>query len=487
MLDKIQESINAINENLSILPTETKKNKAEYIKYIDSELNEYNNKLKEIEKELEDRYHKYLKKYTSGPNQEMSDDIDIISLKYSNSDFDSYERMNLSYYVYEIGHYYKEDLDKVNEIILSFIDSFSKVGINLTISDFNYTDVVNKYMASLLNKNEDIHAVFESLYWENPTLINQIELSFRHLYFKYKKKIDRYFKKHVPSSINVLDKHRELIQSLKNYKHTSVKYISSLILEKKIPLADVSEKNIKSIATELLLEENDSNYDNLLKLEDTLLEYKNLIHFMYIIENTKKLFKHKQEYKGIYSNKYKEIQKKEKELFKLNKKANKNSESRLNRNNCIVELYKLYRELDDLKINDTIYNQVSDDTSYYVLLSLVTLDFNYFVKLLKEQKENITMEDIDNNLNKLFKFIYGNECNIVNNISISENKNIAQIISDRYRLININVNEEKISEEAIDSYLKNLGNLILSYDITKNKINIEELDYIMYVDKMKEK
>ena len=124
MIDKIQESINAINENLSILPTETKKNKTEYIKYIDSELEEYNKKLKEIEKELEDRYQKYLKKYTSGPSQEMSDDIDIISLKFSNSDFDSYERLNLSYYVYEIGHYYKEDLDKVNEIILSFIDSF---------------------------------------------------------------------------------------------------------------------------------------------------------------------------------------------------------------------------------------------------------------------------------------------------------------------------------------------------------------------------
>ena len=487
MIDKIQESINAINENLSILPTETKKNKAEYIKYIDSELNEYNNKLKEIEKELEDRYQKYLKKYTSGPSQEMSDDMDIISLKYSNGVFDSYERMNLSYYVYEIGHYYKEDLDKVNEIILSFIDSFSKVGINLTISDFNYTDVVNKYMTSLLNKNEDIHAVFESLYWENPTLINQIELSFRYLYFKYKRKIDKYFKKHVPASINVLDKHRELSQSLKNYKHTSIKYISSLILEKKVPLVDVSEKNIKSISTELLLEENDSNYDNLLKLEDTLLEYKDLMHFMYIIEDMKKLFEHKQEYKGIYLNKYKEIQKKEKELFKLNKKANKNGESKLNRNNCIVELYKLYRELDDLKINDTIYNQVSDDTSYYVLLSLVTLDFNYFVKLLKEQKDNITMEDIDNNLNKLFKFVYGNELNIVNNISISEDKNIAQIISDRYRLININVNEEKISEEAIDSYLKSLGNLILSYDIAKNNINVEELDYIMYVDKMKEK
>lgn len=487
MLDKLQESINAINENLSILPTETKKNKVEYIKYIDSELNEYNIKLNEATKELEGRYQKYLKKYTLGPDPEVSNDIDIMSLKYCNSSFDSYERMNLNYYVYEIGHYYKEDLDKVNEIILSFIDSFSKVGINLTISDFNYTDVVNKYMTSLLNKNEDMHTVFESLYWENSTLINQIELNFRYLYFKYKKKIDKYYKKHVSTSINAFDKYRKASEILKNYKHNSIKYISSLILSKKVSLADISEKNIKSITSELLLEDNDSNYDNLLKLEDTLLEYKDLMHFMYIIEDLKKLFEHKQEYKGVYFNKYKEIQKKEKELFKLNKRANKNGESRLNRNNCIVDLYKLYRELDDLKINDIIFNEVSDDTSYYVLLSLVTSDFNYFVKLLKEQKESLTMEDIDNNLNKLFKFVYGNELNIVNNISISENKNITQIISDRYRLININVSEEKISGEAIDSYLKNLSNLILSYDISKNKINVDELDYILYVEKMKEK
>ena len=486
MLNKLQEEIDAINNNLSILPTETKKNKDEYIKYIDSELDLYNSKLKEISKEIEDRYQKYLKKYISGSNLEMSNNIDILSLKYCNSRFESYERMNLSYYIYEIGHYYKEDLDKVNEIIFSFIDSVSKVGIDLTISDFNYTEVVNKYMSYLKKKNEDIHGVFESLYWENPNLINQIELNFRHLYFKYKKKIDKYYRKNVSSFNSIIDKYKNDNETLKNYKHTSTKYISSL-LNKNVLLTDLSEKNIKSIASELLLEDSDSNYDNLLKLEDTLLEYKELMQFMYIIEDLKKLFEHKQEYKGVYSNKYKEIRKKEKELFKLNKRVNKNGENRLNRNNCIVELYKLYKELDDLKIKDIIFNEVNDDTSYYVLLLLVTLDFNYFVKLLKEQKENLTMEDIDNALNKLFKFVYSGELNIASNISISENKNITQIISDRYRLININVQEEKILEEAIDSYLKNLRNLILSYDISKTGVDLDELEFIMYVDKMKEK
>ena len=188
MINKIQEEIDAVNNNLSILPTETKKNKTEYIKYIDSEIEKYNSKLNEIKKELEGRYNKYLNKYTSGSDIETPKDIDISSLKHCNSNFESYERMNLSYYIYEISHYYKEDLDAVNEIILSIIDSFSKVGIKLTLSDFNYTEVVNKYMTSLLNKKEDIHAIFESLYWENPNLINQIELNFRYLYFKQNKK-----------------------------------------------------------------------------------------------------------------------------------------------------------------------------------------------------------------------------------------------------------------------------------------------------------
>ena len=218
---------------------------------------------------------------------------------------------------------------------------------------------------------------------------------------------------------------------------------------------------------------------------------------MFIIDDLKKLYEHKQEYKDVYNNKYKEIVKKEKELFKLNKKLNSrfaNGETKLNRNNCLIDLYKLYHELDDLKIQNTIYTDVNNDTSYHELLLLVTANFNYFVKLLKADNDALTMKDIDENVIRykdkmtvietirLFRFVYYGDLNIINNISISEDKNIPQIISDRYHLININVKEEKITLEAIDGYLKNINNLIMHYDLVRNRISLDELEFIIYVD-----
>ena len=490
MINDIQKAIDAINNNLSILPTDTKKNKAEYVKYIDLQLEEYNQKLKQVTEEMDARYNKYIAKYTKGSDMDAKENIDILAIKFNNELFDSYERMDLPHYIYEMGRYYKDDLDKTNEIIFTIIEAFSKVGINLTIEDFNYTEVVSKYMSSLLGKKEDIHQVFEALYWENPNIINQIELNFRYLYFKNKKRIDGFFKKETSLFSDIVEQYKESRNAIDNYHHTSVKYISSLILNKTVLLNDVSEKSISSLTSELFLKEDEDNLDNLLKLRDSLFEYKNLMHFIYIIDDIKKLFEHKQEYKGVYANKFKEITKKERELFKLNRKLNSrfaSSDTKLIRNNCIIELYRLYRELDDLKINDTIFTSVNNDTTYYDLLKIACANFNYFVKLLKEQNDLISIDEINKNIAELFKFVYFNDLNIINNIGISEDKNIPQIISDRYRLVNINIGEDKISEETVDSYLKNLDNIMLHYDIINNKINIEELEYMMYVSQLKDK
>ncbi len=486
MINKIQEEIDAINNNLSILPTDTNKKKEEYVAYIDSQLKVYNAKLKEIADEIEDRYHTYRKKYSNDSNPKTSSKIDVSSVKFTSDYLESYERMNLPYYIYEIGHYYKEDLNKINKIILYIIAAFEKVSIKLTIQDFNYTEVVNKYMAALLNKDDDMHTVFESLYWENSNLMNQIELNFRYLYFKYKKKIDAFFKNNVASSKELLEKYKQDNEYIDYCKHNNIKYLSSQVLGKNVSVTEISRKSIESIATELLLtDDREANYNNLLKLNDTLLEYKELLHFMFVIDDFKKLFEHKQEYKDVYNNKYKEIVKKEKELFKLNKKLNSrfaNGETKLNRNNCLIELYKLYHELDDLKIQNTIFKDVNNDTTYHELLLIVTADFNYFVKLLKAENDNLTMKDIDENIIRLFRFVYCGELNIINNISISEDKNIPQIISDRYRLININLKEDKITLESIDSYLKNINNLVMHYDFVRNRISLDELEFIIYVE-----
>lgn len=494
MIESIEKEIESINNNLSILPTRTKKNKIEFNNYIDQQISDYSMKLKKVEAELNDRYEIYLNKYTLGEYYEPLESIDVNSIKCISESFDSDEKMELKYYIYQLSHYYNDDLDKVNEIIIIIINKFKEAGISLETKDFNYTEVVKEYMNSLLKNSSDIHQVFESLYWESPNLINQIELNFRFLYLKYKNKLDKFYKKKLQNSKDIIAEYKNAKTNYDNYRHTSVRYISKLIIDKGISIADLKEKNISSTISDFLLEEsNPKNYDNLLKLKDTLLEYKNLMCFMYIIDDLKSLYEKKQEYKGVYINKCKEITKKEKELLKLNKKINskfskKNlNEIKLKRNTCINELYILYRELDSLKIQEYIYKYVNDDTSYLDLLKLASCDFNYLISLFKKQDNDLTHDDIKNNIRDLFEFIYTNDLNIINNISITENKNIPQIISDRYRLIKISVKEDKITQDNIDSYLDNLDILITYYDLSRVNIDLDEISFILYINKLKEK
>ena len=87
----------------------------------------------------------------------------------------------------------------------------------------------------------------------------------------------------------------------------------------------------------------------------------------------------------------------------------------------------------------------------------------------------------------MFEFIYTNDLNIINNISITENKNISQIISDRYRLIKIDVKEEKIDQDNIDSYLDSIDTLIIYYDLNREGIDLDEISFILYINKLREK
>ncbi len=494
MIENIEKEIESINNNLSILPTRTRKNKIEFNNYIDQQLSEYSLKLKEVQEEINSRYDAYLKKYTTGEDKSFDKEIDIKTIKCNDNLFDSDEKMNLKYYFYELSHYYNDDLEKVNKTISIIISKFKKVGIILEAKDFNYTEAVREYMDALLQNKNNIQEVFEDLYWKNPNLINQIELNFRYLYLKYKKKIDKFYEKSLKNSTNPIEEYINAKIEYINYQHTSVRYMSNLMINMEVSIADLKEKSISSVINEFFIEQdNPKNYDNLLKLKDTLTEYKSLMHFMYIIDDFKVLYEKKQEYKDIYASKYKEITKKEKELFKFNKKirsrfAKKSiNENKLNRNNCITELYNLYEELDSLKIKDYIYKNVNNDTSYHDLFKLATRDFNYLVSLFKNQNPDLKQENIITNMKELFEFVYTSELNIINNISIVENKNISQIISDRYRLINMEVNENKIDQDNIDSYLDTINNLIMYYDLNREGINLDDISFILYVNKLRNK
>ena len=499
MLNKIKNEIKQINNNIDVLPKKNKDNRLKVCEYIDDNINKFN-KIKElIDKEIVNRYNKILDIKSNDKLIELRNKkIDYELVKVINPNVNSYQKMNLDYLLYKLNHYYQDDLVHTNEVIFEIISKFNEVNIKLTAKDFNYSLYVNIYMNTLLSDKEDISDVFNKIYWQCPDLLTQISLNFRYLYYKNKKEIDYYYKKVIKKNekINYYEaKYNTIYDEINRIQHNDKKYLIDLFINHIVTTNDFSETNIMKIKNNLLLDQNDSNnYNNLLLLEETLFDYKKYLDIEFIVNNIKELYSNKNSYKGLKENKLKEIKKLEKSLFKLNRKLTKKGlfkkkvneeEVKLKINSLINELVDNYKELDSLIIKDDIYNNVNDQMSLLDYLRIVSENFIYLKDVLKENNNDIGVEEINNTIRELKDFLYQKDNSILSNIKLGLEKNVPRIISDRYKLCNFNVTEEIFDKDSIDSIIKNVNILLISEDLNRVGLNISDIDFIVNINKKK--
>lgn len=497
MKEYILKDIETVKANLEILPKKTKVNKAKYNEYLEEQLKKITPMIEEAEKEISKRVEQIKKHNTEESLPEERELLDIAKVKRLSSLSSSSNKMNLDYYLYELSSFENNNLEKINGVILKILLAFKEVGIILTPKDFEYSEVVQKYMDTLINDYDNIEKVFDDIYWENSNIITQIELNIRYLYFKHKKEIDKYYQSLKEEPLDeYLTKYIELKTNQKLNEYQNRTYLFNNFINHTLMLTAYSEKTIDGLLTDIILDrEDEDNYLNLTKLSSSLSEYNEYLNFEYIIKDIKELFTKKEEYKGKYDLKLKDITKKEKELFSLNKQINKTglfkpnlkkiNELKLKRNTTITDILSLYIELDELTIQNDIYNNVTNETTYQDILKLTCFNTKYFIKLLKDQIDNLTIEDINQNITNLFEYAFGSEINIISNIAISEGKDIPKIIKDKYRLLNISINEENLNKDDIEKVQKNIEDLIIYYNIKKINLNIQDIDFIFKAEKLK--
>lgn len=497
MKEYILKDIDTVKANLEVLPKKTKVNKAKYNEYLEEQLKKITPMIEEAEKEISKRVEQIKKYNTEESLPEERELLDIIKVKRLSSLSSSSNKMNLDYYLYELSSFENNNLEKINGVILKILLAFKEVGIILTPKDFEYSEVVQKYMDTLINDYDNIEKVFDDIYWENSNIITQIELNFRYLYFKHKKEIDKYYQSLKEEPLEeYLTKYIDLKINQKLSEYQNRTYLFNNFINHTLMLTDYSEKTIDGLLTDIILDrEDEDNYLNLTNLLSSLSEYNEYLNFEYIIKDIKELFTKKEEYKGKYDLKLKDIVKKEKELFSLNKQINKTglfkpnlkkiNELKLKRNTTITDILSLYIELDELTIQNDIFNNVTNETTYQDILKLTCFNTKYFIKLLKDQIDNLTIEDIDQNITNLFEYVFGSEINIISNIAISEEIDIPKIIKDKYRLLNISINEEDLNKDDIEKVTKNIKDLIIYYNIKKINLNIQDIDFIFKAEKIK--
>ena len=510
-LEKLVEEISVDKEILNTLPQNNKKNIGIYLNKINEFSEKYKSYNKDFIAEIEKRSKKLDGKKVSENLHRLEEELsNMESVLYLLNDVDSsYEKMALDKEISNLTYYYRKDLDKINETIDYCIKKFEEVGIKLTSKDFFFNQYVHDYVSAIFqavdikNLNKDkINNKFENIYWKCPEIITYIELNIRYLYSKNEKSIDKYYKNQREKLLKNFSK--ETMQN--NYNELKKQVIEEnkkdecllikQFLEGKLLVKDYEKSAIIDIVyrftgrkdlNEISDEELNNIIVNLIKLLNTIREYKNYCKFKFIIDDVKNVYAEKEKYKGEYARVKKEISAKEAKVIKLGKPnffgktSNKNLSEQTK---LILEEKALYKELENNEVYDKIANVLTDQSTLYDALYLASSFYKYlFRKIIGEDKE-IPENELNEKIGEIKEFLHWPYFTILNNIKINEEKDIMLIIKDRYNLLNINITKEDLEVDNLDNLISLLSRCETYFYLKEKNINLEEVEDIYELKKI---
>jgi len=507
-------------ELLEAMPKKSEKSIEKYIQAINELLEkykEYNNEITEI---LNERYEKEIDIKPSKEIENLDSRINTISnvLYLLSEEKNSYEKMGLDKIIYKVAKYYKENFETTNAQIAECMKQFNKVGIRIELSDFDYSSYAKQYMEVFFKaleksdiNSEELKTKFEEIYWKCPEIIMHIELNLRSIYLKNKPIIDRYFEKEKASLLKRWDKTpkeiMELYMDLKRQRREKIlqdkKYLLDDFLTGKLNIKDYYEDKInanytKVLSKKILNEEIDSEEleKNILKFLNSLYEYKNYMNFKFVIDDMKIYYKEKEKYKKVYAETKKKIELKEKRLRELNRKNTskslffkklKDNKIMLEHSELILELKELYKELDLNEFYNKMSEILTDTSTIYDALKLANSYYNYLTKCVIKVNRSIEHENIEGKTEKLTELLDNPNNTIINNITILEEKDVGMIVSDRYTLLDFNVEKEDITPENVDTLITTLECIERNLCLKRAGLEIDKIEEILELKKILKK
>lgn len=509
ILDKIEAS----KEILSTMPQNNIKN----IKIYQSKITELK---EEYEKYKKDVANKLQKRYQNAMNTEENKEIENLQKKLEainwileiiDTQKTSYEKMGLDKSIYTISRYYKDNLENINEQIKQCIDKFKKVGIKLSLDDFKYSIYAQEYMKVFFQeaKNGDINSdklkkKFEEIYWKCPEILIHIELNLRNIYLDKQQQIDKFFeiekaeklRKLNITSKEIRDNNTAIKKQIIEIEETNSKKIQQEFIYGKLNIKDFYEDKINAEIQKILVKKvnvNEEIQNNIYKFLNSLYEYRNYKKFEFIVNDLKKHYKERENYKKVYDTTKKEIEKLEKNLKNLNKKSTQRGLFRTKNisykqtpefKEVIQTLKEKYKQLDKYKFYNKIYLELNENSTIYDALKLASSYYIYLTTCIISNFENITQEEIDEKVNELNQFINNPFNTIITNINLVDETDISLVIKDRYKLLNFNVEKEDFEQGAIESYITKLENIKKSIILKKLNLKIKEIEQLCEIKKI---
>ena len=532
----IKKDIDAKKTLIGSLPTKTKTNKRKFNQTLDDIKDTYEDYKANIKNYLIAKARKLDIEEEKHNIEKLKEKIEELEhLKFLLNPSNTYfEKMSFDSLLYKINNFNTLNFDSLNDIINEFLDKFELVGIALKGKDFDYTCYVQEYMSSFLDvryhvtKNYNkVSEIFEQIYWVNPELINHIELNFRKLIKEHEKKFESYIitlQKEVMNKNNIsnyaacLEKLQEAYIDLNMADIESISEIIDGAKNGSINIEQYFEDNkTRKSAFDSLISENiditvpkemEKVCKSLDKLRLNIQEYQNYIEFKVFFNYFKEEYinliptgeqKNTKDAKVEKSSKkvQDEINKHELELQKLNKKIfsgrpglfefkSDNDLNRIKRESVYLanELYKLYKNYDSEIFKEKIMDMLSHTLSVSDILNLY-YSHDYYKKITLQNVYNLKDYDTILKYSENFDLFAMNPTNIIMmGVPIFKEINIPEIIANKYRLNNIKIIEDDLSEENLDSLLNKILLILRINNINNSKISVEEIWFLAEVEKI---
>lgn len=408
-------------------------------------------------------------------------------------------------------------LNTINNTFLNIIKIFEDASIKLTISDFTYSMFTEKYMHVFLDnieKNNRFEEVmkkcFDSIYWECPDIIKHLKLNFWSLLEKYEEKLKIYtdtvsyqlLQKTGYDKNSLIDKYLGNVNKYNLEVSRDEFYNLDSFLSKKknvLDYLDDSATRVKNLDQFVIdgefkdIENSSKFYDNMVELAHTLSVLKLYYRYEFIIKDIQDKYSKKDANKSVFSNKLKEVNTEEgkrkkiyndylkacgKNLFhKVNEEKIKSNKLAINEE--ILKLDTLYNELHDLEIVELINKKVNSTNSLYDLFSLSYESYYYLEKMFNEHFKDSDDYSFEEELNKYFDFIYSPYNDFLKKINGFSMVDVSSVITDKYRLLGINVTNDNISVDNLDSFMDSVNYVKFIDDILKGDLSFDDINVIV--------
>ena len=514
-LDDFNHEVEVTKEVLSSMPINNAKNLALYKTKVSELLEEYSGYRDQLLKEISKRSNKYFNYKANDRLQVVSKELlDYQEDKLFNPVNTPFEKMGLDTLLYSLTHYYKNDLESINEDIASVFEIFRTVGIELTEDDFVYSNYARKYIREFLKDNniDRMKDVFEDLHWKCPEIISHVETSFRILFNKNIKVFEKYIETKQSDIIlenlsldDYIMKKNNLGKELFELENYDESVVVGRFMNGSLMLNDYSVVNLTRCYAKFLGDNVDirlakDKVEDFKVLYHGLIEYRNYLKYSYVIDDAKKKFEERTNHQGETSKITKEINSIVDDLVRLTNEINNGSGKRflffkkkvdieknyLDVDVKVKELDQKFEEYDQALVYERMNSDLSDTSSLYDIFHFALFFKGYLRNCIKNHEEDIDINKVKKIVREFDTFLSDPYLNVIKNTNFKTELDLGTIIIDHYKMLGINLNSEEMNIEGIENYLKSLEIIINSYYLEKYDLSIDFINDLFDAKKILE-